>query len=306
MYEILVVDDDLFTLALLEEKLKSYGDFFTPVYASNAKEAVDILGQIEISLLVTDLVMPGDLNGWHLVEYIESFHPHIPVIVITGCTDDEKIAPLHNKVRKILRKPVRVNQLAKVVISILNEDITSGSLKGFSVASFLQLLEIDEKTCLLEVSNSSENKGLLYINNGKLYDAEYGDLKEAEAACRLLALDNASLKIKPLPKLEVRRRITTELINIIMKAKEIKKGTNKESGEENSIPPFRKAVRQILINKPHNIKKQKAEAIISQQKKLSTTPLDPMQMKVKNIADTIVHEEVKPIISQQRANTEKV
>ncbi|MCI5211508.1 MAG: response regulator, partial [Candidatus Electrothrix sp. ATG2] len=222
MYDILVVDDDLFALALLEEQLKSYGDFFTPVYASNGKEAVEILSQVEISLLVTDLIMPGDINGWHLIEYIENFHPNIPIVVITGCKDDEKVAELEGRVREILLKPIRVKQLVKIVTTILNEDIASGNLKGVSVGSFLQLLEMDEKTCLLEVGTSPKNKGLLYIHQGKLYDAEYGDLQEYEAACRLIAMDNVSFKIKALPKLEIRRRIKAELMSIIMDAMKMK------------------------------------------------------------------------------------
>ena len=222
MYDILVVDDDLFALALLEEQLKSYGDFFTPVYASNGKEAVEILSQVEISLLVTDLIMPGEINGWHLIEYIENFHPNIPIIVITGCKDEEKVAELEGRVREILLKPIRVKQLVKIVTNILNEDIASGNLKGVSVGSFLQLLEMDEKTCLLEVGTSPKNKGLLYIHQGKLYDAEYGDLQEYEAACRLIAMDNVSFKIKALPKLEIRRRIKGELMSIIMDAMKLK------------------------------------------------------------------------------------
>jgi CheY-like chemotaxis protein/predicted regulator of Ras-like GTPase activity (Roadblock/LC7/MglB family) len=222
MYDILVVDDDLFALALLEEQLKSYGDFFTPVYASNGKEAVEILSQVEISLLVTDLIMPGEINGWHLIEYIENFHPNIPIIVITGCKDEEKVAELEGRVREILLKPIRVKQLVKIVTNILNEDIASGNLKGVSVGSFLQLLEMDEKTCLLEVGTSPKNKGLLYIHQGKLYDAEYGDLQEYDAACRLIAMDNVSFKIKALPKLEIRRRIKGELMSIIMDAMKLK------------------------------------------------------------------------------------
>ncbi|MCI5135465.1 MAG: response regulator [Candidatus Electrothrix sp. AW2] len=222
MYDILVVDDDLFALALLEEQLKNYGDFFTPVYASNGKEAVEILSQVEISLLVTDLIMPGDINGWHLIEYIENFHPNIPIIVITGCKDEEKVAELDGRVREILLKPIRVKQLVKIVTNILNEDIASGNLKGVSVGSFLQLLEMDEKTCLLEVGTSPQNKGLLYIHQGKLYDAEYGDLQEYDAACRLIAMDNVSFKIKALPKLEIRRRIKGELMSIIMDAMKMK------------------------------------------------------------------------------------
>ena len=235
MYDILVVDDDLFALALLEEQLKSYGDFFTPVYASNGKEAVEILSQVEISLLVTDLIMPGEINGWHLIEYIENFHPNIPVIVITGCKDEEKVTELEGRVREILLKPIRVKQLVKIVTSILNENIASGNLKGVSVGSFLQLLEMDEKTCLLEVGTSPKNKGLLYIHQGKLYDAEYGDLQEYEAACRLIAMDNVSFKIKALPKLEIRRRIKGELMSIIMDAMKMKDEV--KQGETLELPP---------------------------------------------------------------------
>ncbi|MCI5120085.1 MAG: response regulator [Candidatus Electrothrix sp. AUS4] len=235
MYDILIVDDDLFALALLEEQLKSYGDFFTPVYASNGKEAVEILSQVEISLLVTDLIMPGDINGWHLIEYIENFHPNIPIVVITGCKDEEKVAALEGRVREILLKPIRVKQLVKIVTNILNEDIASGNLKGVSVGSFLQLLEMDEKTCLLEVGTSPKNKGLLYIHQGKLYDAEYGDLQEYEAACRLIAMDNVSFKIKALPKLEIRRRIKAELMSIIMDAMKLKDEV--KQGESLELPP---------------------------------------------------------------------
>ncbi|CAK8715656.1 Response regulatory domain-containing protein [Candidatus Electrothrix laxa] len=235
MYDILVVDDDLFALALLEEQLKSYGDFFTPVYASNGKEAVEILSQVEISLLVTDLIMPGEINGWHLIEYIENFHPNIPIIVITGCKDEEKVTELEGRVREILLKPIRVKQLVKIVTSILNENIASGNLKGVSVGSFLQLLEMDEKTCLLEVGTSPKNKGLLYIHQGKLYDAEYGDLQEYEAACRLIAMDNVSFKIKALPKLEIRRRIKGELMSIIMDAMKMKDEV--KQGETLELPP---------------------------------------------------------------------
>ncbi|RWX45328.1 hypothetical protein H206_03079 [Candidatus Electrothrix aarhusensis] len=235
MYDILIVDDDLFALALLEEQLKGYGDFFTPVYASNGKEAVEILSQVEISLLVTDLIMPGEINGWHLIEYIENFHPNIPIVVITGCKDEEKVAELEGRVREILLKPIRVKQLVKIVTNILNEDIASGNLKGVSVGSFLQLLEMDEKTCLLEVGTSPKNKGLLYIHQGKLYDAEYGDLQEYEAACRLIAMDNVSFKIKALPKLEIRRRIKGELMSIIMDAMKMKDEV--KPGETLELPP---------------------------------------------------------------------
>lgn len=236
MYDILIVDDDLFALALLEEQLKSYGDFFTPVYASNGREAIEILGQEDISLLVTDLVMPGEISGWDLIDYIENFHPYIPVVVITGYTDRDKLETLRKRVRHILLKPIKVKQLVKIVTNILNEDITSGSLKGISVGAFLQLLEIDGRTCLLEVGNSPKNKGLLYINRGRLYDAEYGELREQEAARRIIAMDNVRFQIKALPKVEIRRRIKSDLMSIIMEAMQLK-DDEAACGQAASIEP---------------------------------------------------------------------
>ncbi|MCI5148690.1 MAG: response regulator [Candidatus Electrothrix sp. MAN1_4] len=278
MYDILVVDDDLFALALLEEQLKNYGDFFTPVYASNGKEAVEILSQVEISLLVTDLIMPGEINGWHLIEYIENFHPNIPIIVITGCKDEEKVAELDGRVREILLKPIRVQQLVKIVTNILNENIASGNLKGVSVGSFLQLLEMDEKTCLLEVGTSPKNKGLLYIHQGKLYDAEYGDLQEYEAACRLIAMDNVSFKIKALPKLEIRRRIKGELMSIIMDAMKMKDEVkhyalehppknDKKDGEHNAFHAFQADWRQSI--------KDEEEEIVGVDESINVSALPP-------------------------------
>lgn len=240
MYDILIVDDDLFALALLEEQLKSYGDFFTPVYASNGREAIEILSHEDIAMLVTDLIMPGEVSGWDLVEYIENFHPHIPVVVITGCSDKEKLDALRKRVRHILIKPIKVRQLVKIVTNILNEDITTGSLKGISVGAFLQLLEIDGRTCMLEVGSSPRNKGLLYINRGKLYDAEYGDLREQAAAERIIAMDNVRFQIRALPRVEIRRRIKSDLMSIIMEAMKLK---DEEAGavaaqkEENSVAP---------------------------------------------------------------------
>uniref|UniRef100_UPI00405643C2 response regulator n=1 Tax=Candidatus Electronema sp. TaxID=2698783 RepID=UPI00405643C2 len=256
MYDILIVDDDLFALALLEEQLKSYGDFFTPVYASNGREAIEILSQEDIALLVTDLIMPGEVSGWDLIDYIGNFHPHIPVVVITGCSDKEKLDALRKKVRHILLKPIKVRQLVKIVTNILNEDITTGSLKGISVGAFLQLLEIDGRTCMLEVGSSPRNKGLLYINRGKLYDAEYGDLREQAAAERIIAMDNVRFQIRALPKVEIRRRIKSDLMSIIMEAMKLK---DEEAGggaenflKESSLSPAQDDIVVNLVDSESN------------------------------------------------------
>lgn len=234
MYNVLVVDDDRITLEILGERLESYGDFFTPLYACNGEEAIELLQQQEISLLVTDLVMPGKVDGWALVEHIEENHLGLPAIVITGCEDNDKIKKLKKRVRHVFKKPVKITQLVQAVTNILNEDLTSGNLHGVSIGSFLQLLEIEGKTCLLEVAVSAKDKGLLYIYQGKLYDALYGDLEAQEAACHLIALDNARFHIKTLPKKKIRQTIKAELMSVLMEAMLLKDKADDQSEHDYS------------------------------------------------------------------------
>lgn len=298
MYDILIVDDDLFALALLEEQLKSYGDFFTPVYASNGREAIEILGQEDISLMVTDLIMPGEISGWDLIDYIENFHPHIPVVVITGCTDKEKLEKLQKRVRHILLKPIKVRQLVKIVTNILNEDITSGSLKGISVGAFLQLLEIDGRTCLLEVGNSPKNKGLLYINGGKLYDAEYGDLREQEAAERIIALDHVRFQIKALPKVEIRRRIKSDLMSIIMEAMKLKdeEASGLENYSTNSIEPSQDDL--VVVNNIFDSASRELPATDNQEDKTVSGSVAPQEKS----ASLLLPQSAKPQLLKTEMN----
>ena len=222
MYNVLIVDDDKITIRLLTEQLKKYGDFFSPIYACNGEEAIEIIRQQAISLVVTDLFMPGNFDGWALIDYIEKNYLDLPTMVITSCNEMAQIKKLQRRVRYVFKKPVKVTQLVQAVMNILNEDIASGSLHGVSAGSFLQILEQEEKTCVIEIIASPNDRGLLYIYKGKLYDAQYHDFQAQEAACRLIALDNTCFQINLLPKKKIRQRIKSEMATILMEAMRLK------------------------------------------------------------------------------------
>ena len=80
---ILVVDDEpfirMFALATLEDA------GFMVLQARNSAEALDILGRHdEISILVTDVRMPGAMDGLALVARVHADHPAIQSIVVSG------------------------------------------------------------------------------------------------------------------------------------------------------------------------------------------------------------------------------
>lgn len=78
---VLIVDDSYDMLEVLQRNLKALK--FHTYQASNVNDAIEILGESKIDLLITDLQMP-EVSGMHLVNYVSEHHPDIPVLAITG------------------------------------------------------------------------------------------------------------------------------------------------------------------------------------------------------------------------------
>ncbi len=78
---ILIVDDDIDILELLQRHLKSM-DYHT-YKAVSVKEALFILKDTFIDLLITDIQMP-EIDGLQLLKYANEHYPEMPKLVVTG------------------------------------------------------------------------------------------------------------------------------------------------------------------------------------------------------------------------------
>jgi len=80
---ILVVDDELCIRILLTELLSEAG--LEAIYAADADEAVAILRQVEsIALVLTDLNMPGSMNGLGLAQFVRRNRPRTKVVFLSS------------------------------------------------------------------------------------------------------------------------------------------------------------------------------------------------------------------------------
>lgn len=81
---ILVVEDEALIRAVLSDMLQDKG--FKVLEAANANEAIEIFEKtsVEIDLVFTDVRMPGSMDGFGLVRWIQSSRPSVPVIVASG------------------------------------------------------------------------------------------------------------------------------------------------------------------------------------------------------------------------------
>jgi CheY-like chemotaxis protein len=83
MASVLVVEDDVILRYTLAEWLRACGN--EVFEAASGDEAQTVLSTVlEIDLVVTDVQMPGSLDGLQLTRDLHATQPQIPVIVVSG------------------------------------------------------------------------------------------------------------------------------------------------------------------------------------------------------------------------------
>jgi len=113
---ILVVDDEPFILQYIKHvlQLTNY-DVLTTTSVDEAW-AVFEQRQLEIELVLTDIVMPGSVDGLELAARIHRLNPDLPVLFITGAFSevDPRTAKMDEE-HLLLRKPFFPKQLVEFV-----------------------------------------------------------------------------------------------------------------------------------------------------------------------------------------------
>ena len=83
---VLVVEDEMMLRMRVVDMVEDAG--YVPVEAVDADEAMTILrSRSDIALMLTDVQMPGSMNGLNLAREIRNRFPHIPVVLTTGYSD---------------------------------------------------------------------------------------------------------------------------------------------------------------------------------------------------------------------------
>jgi DNA-binding NtrC family response regulator len=82
---ILLVEDELLIRLVIADELRDVGHHV--VEACDADEAVTILEATEPDLIITDVRMPGTMDGIGLLGFVKRSFPTIPVIITSGHLD---------------------------------------------------------------------------------------------------------------------------------------------------------------------------------------------------------------------------
>jgi len=227
MKTVLIVDDEKTFLLSLTEGLSLYKEEFSVITAENGKKAVSVLKTTPIDLVVTDLKMPV-MDGFELLAYMSKNHPKVPVMVMTAFGNPEVEAKLKALgVLQYMEKPLDFQDLANKVRENLAEG-SGGYIHGITLPGFLQLVELEQKTCTLKIESQGK-VGHLYFVKGDLVDAETEEERGENAAYEIISWDNASIEMAPGSKRR-KKNIDSSLSYILVEGHRLK--DEKASGQD--------------------------------------------------------------------------
>jgi len=193
MKKVLIVDDDQGFILSLQDMFKEHADKFEVITAGNGREALAILKSQPISLVVTDLKMP-EMDGFQLVSQMSRLNNIVPVIAMTAFGTPEMEDRLMNMgAFQYIEKPIDFGLLLQKIQDGLKAG-TKGHVSGISLSSFLQLLELDKKTCTI-TAKAGVRTGLLFFQNGELINAYTEPLEGLDAAFEIISWEQAEIEI---------------------------------------------------------------------------------------------------------------
>ncbi|MFI8604920.1 sigma-54-dependent transcriptional regulator [Cellulophaga baltica] len=162
---ILIVDDDINILELLQRHLQLL-DYH--IYkAVSVKQALYILKDTEIDLLITDIQMP-EVDGLELIKYASEHYPKIPKLVITGYPSlDGALNVIKSGATDYLTKPFTKEELKLAVKKSIENKTVKPLLRNTTSAENLNSDMIGNSPAFKKITNTinrvKDNKATVLV-----------------------------------------------------------------------------------------------------------------------------------------------
>jgi len=201
---ILIVDKDV---DYLRETLLSAG--YKVQAVSDGDEALVEIEKHRPDLIISEIKLPK-IDGWELCWIIRERTDllDIPFIFLSANSSvSDEIFSLDLGADDVIHKPFVKNELLariKSLISRVNRVKHSslstlygvkGTLKDMNLSDVLQVLDMGNRTAAVHLAKG-EKHGCIYVVNGRVSHARYGDLKGEEALFHLMTWDDGNFTVE--------------------------------------------------------------------------------------------------------------
>lgn len=209
MAKVLFVDDEKLILNSLKRGLR--GQEFSSYYASSGMEALKILENVDIDVILSDMQMP-QMNGLELLKAVEEKHPDVVKVILSGYAQLPQLIATINQasIFKYIAKPW---DLYKELIPNIHEAIEFSLFKKEQRQKH-ERLEIKNKTYtkIFKTYNSkSETKDQSW-DIIRIYHQVFMNVLKDQMT------DISMLSTEHLPLMEYYKRFTDNLLSEIKKS----------------------------------------------------------------------------------------
>ena len=193
MTRLLIVEDDVEQARGMARVFSKLRPDLTILTAHNGIEATSLMNERGVDLVLTDLRMP-EMDGFALVAWMNNSVPDVPVFTMSGYDIGEAAAKLQGLGGiECFAKPLDARAVLTRLSDALSQSVR-GHVQNVSLASFLQLLEMERKSCTLTIT-CDDKRGVLSIQKGVLVGAHTGELQGQSAAIAIIAWPYPSIAI---------------------------------------------------------------------------------------------------------------
>jgi CheY-like chemotaxis protein len=115
-----VVEDEFMVRMPIAEYLRDCG--YNVLEAADAAEAIAAVNaEGPVSLVFSDIRMPGQMDGFALAEWFQSHYPTVPVLLTSGYNGGRNL-PAGSAIRsRFIEKPYSQKQVARRIEALIND-----------------------------------------------------------------------------------------------------------------------------------------------------------------------------------------
>lgn len=223
MKRVLVVDDEEDMLWMLQRNLNKGMQDVEILAAKSAEEALALLSDRTVNLVITDINMPG-MSGLDLLVEINNRFPGTGVIIMTAYPSSayENKAMMSGSLR-FIEKPFDIKEVRAIVEGVLKENEGfQGTVGGVDLVDIVQFNALSKATAALKVT-TGDREGMIFFMEGAVVHAMCGQEHGEEAFFTILGFNGGSLQnirgVQP-PVVSIHKSIESLLFETALKSDE--------------------------------------------------------------------------------------
>ncbi len=192
---VLIVDDEEDLTWSISKHLARDRDKYELIAVNSGMAALDVLAQVPVDLVITDIRMP-EISGLDLLLKIRENYPQTKVVIMTAYGSSEIQEEANRRgCFKYIEKPFEIQELRQLILNVLQDKRGfEGRISDFQLSDLIQLLCLGRQTNSLHFEKDGQ-RGVIFFEDGNIVHAEVEGIEGEEAFYEILTWDGGSFTL---------------------------------------------------------------------------------------------------------------